>query len=109
MALIELAPDRYRTIHAERGKDAWLEVWPFIFAIAIGHLKRQVLRFSILIIAPDAARGGIKVHIAARQAKPGGRPDRTGRKEPHGATVVETIEAPARGIVMQGLRGHRLA
>src|SRR5215813_7528295 len=109
MAILELAPDRYRTIHAQGGKDELLEVWPFIFARAIGHLKRQVLRLAILVIAPDAARGGIKVHVAARQAKPCGCPDRTGRKEPHGAKVVETIEDSARGIVIQGLRGHRLA
>src|SRR5215468_11942260 len=109
LAIIELAPDRYRPLHAERGKEALLEVWPFSFALALGHRQRQGLPFSLLISAPDAARGGIKVPIAALQAKPGGRPDRTGRQEPHGAKVGETIEDPARGIVIQGLRGHRLA
>jgi hypothetical protein len=80
-----------------------LEVRPLIFAIAIGYLKRHVLRLGILILAPDTARGGIKVHIAALQAKPHSGPDRTGCEEPHGAKVVEAIEDPARGIVVQGL------
>src|SRR5262245_48814850 len=101
MALRELAPYRYRPIHAERGKNAWLEVWPFIFAIVLGPLQRQVLRLGLLVRAPDAARGGINVPRTARHAQPWGRPDRTGRQEPPGATGVETIEEPARGIVLQ--------
>src|SRR5215470_3518031 len=104
-----LAPNRYRTIHAQRGKDELLKVRPFIFAIAIGHLKGQLLRLSKLVIAPDTARGRIKVHIAALQTKPHGRPDRTGREEPHGAKVVEAIKDTPRGIVVQGLWGHGLA
>src|SRR4029450_14018921 len=81
---------------------------PFVLAIAIGHLKGEVLRLGKLIVTPDAAGGGIKVHIAALQAKPRGRPDCTGREEPHRAKVVEAIEDTARGIALQGLRGGRL-
>src|SRR5262245_5236344 len=67
---------------------------------AIGHLKGQVLRLGKLIVAPDTARGRIKVDIAALQAKPHGSPDRTGREEPHRAEVVEAIEDTPRGIVV---------
>src|SRR5919109_1639278 len=74
IAIVELAPDRYRTIHAQRGQDEVLEVGPCIFAIAIGHLQGEVLGLGKLVIAPDTVGGRIKVDIAARQtAWPPGR------------------------------------
>src|SRR5919108_3577502 len=106
MADLGLAPDRHGAIHAEGGQDELLEVRPFVLAIAISHLKGEVLRLGKLIVTPDTAGGRIKVHIAALQAKPHGRPDRTGREEPHRAKVVEAIEDTSRGIVVQGLRGY---
>ena len=45
---------------------------------------------------------------AALQATPRGRPDGTGREEPHGAAGGEAIEDTARGIVVQGRRGYGL-
>src|SRR5262245_8907540 len=85
IAIVELAPYRYRTIDAQRRKDELLEVWPFIFAIALGYLPGEVLRLGKLIVTPDTAGGRLKVHLAALQATPRGRPDRTGREEPHRA------------------------
>jgi hypothetical protein len=82
-----------------------LEVWPLILAIAIGHLKGEVLGLGKLIRTPDAAGGGIKMHITALQAKPCGSPDGTGREEPHRAKVIETIKDTAYRIIRKGLRG----
>src|SRR6185503_7320818 len=108
IAVLGLAPDRHGAIHAEGGQDAVLEVRPFVLAIAIGHLQGEVLRLGKVIVTPDTAGGGIKVHIAALPAKPHGCPDRTGRAEPHRAKVVEAIKDTARGIVVQGLWGYSL-
>jgi hypothetical protein len=85
-----------------------LEVRPFVLALALGHLQGEVLRLGKVIVTPDTAGGRIKVHRASLQAKPRGRPDGTGREEPHRAKVVEAIEDTARGIVVQGLRGDCL-
>jgi hypothetical protein len=49
------------------------------------------------------------MYVATLQAKPRGCPHRTGREEPHGAEVVEAIEDPAHGIVVQGLWEYGLA
>jgi hypothetical protein len=105
LAIVALAPDGHGAIHAERGQHKLLEVRPFVLAIAIGHLEGEVLRLGKLIVAPDTARGGIKVHIAASQVKPRDRADGTIGKEPHGAEVVEAIEDAPHGIIRKGLRG----
>src|SRR5215470_17859101 len=109
IAILGLAPNRYRTVYAQGGEDALLEVRSLILAIAIGHLKGQVLGLGKLVLAPDTARGRIKMDVATLQATPHGRPDRTGREEPHGTKVVEASEDTPRGIVVQGLWGHGLA
>ena len=49
------------------------------------------------------------MHRAALPAPPRSRPDRPGREEPHRAKGVEALEDPARGSVVQGLRGYGLA
>ena len=107
--ILGLAPNRYRTLHAQGGEDELLQVRSLILAIAIGHLEGEVLLLGKLVIAPDTAGGRSKVHIAALQAKPRGRPDRTGREELHGADVVEAIEDTAHGIIVKGVRRDSLA
>jgi hypothetical protein len=53
MAIFALAPHRHGTISAEGGQHKLLEIRPFILAIAIGHLEREVLLLSKLLLAPD--------------------------------------------------------
>src|SRR5215471_16741942 len=57
IAILGRAPNRYRTVYAQGGEDALLEVRSLILAIAIGHLKGQVLGLAKLVLAPDTARG----------------------------------------------------
>jgi hypothetical protein len=109
IAVFRLAPNRHGTVHAQGREDELLEVRSLILAIAIGYLEGQGLCLGKLIVAPDTARGGIKVHIASLQAKPHGSSDGTGREESHGAEVVEVIKDTSHGIVVQGMRGHGLA
>src|SRR5215813_2900130 len=108
MPILGLAPNRYSAIDAQRGQHKLLEIRPLILAIAISHLEGEVLRLGKLVIAPDTARGRIKVYIAALQAKSHGRPDRTGREEPHGTKVVEAIEDTPHGIISKGVRREGL-
>jgi hypothetical protein len=105
IAILGLAPNWHGTVHAQGGEDELLEVRPLILAITIGHLEGEVLRFGKLIVAPDTAGGGIKVHVASLQVKPGDRADSTIGKEPHRAEVVEAIEDAPHGIIGKGLRG----
>src|SRR5262245_11733223 len=109
MAILGLAPKRHRPVHTQAGEDAWREVRPLRLALALGHLAGQGLRLGTLVLAPDTAGGRITVPRAALQAKPRSRSDGTGGAEPHRAEVVEASEDPARGIVVQGRRGHGLA
>jgi hypothetical protein len=50
IAVLGLAPERHGAIHAEGGQDAWLEVRPFVLAIALGHLQGEVLRLGQLVV-----------------------------------------------------------
>src|SRR5262244_2925169 len=108
LAVLGRAPDRPGALHAEGGQDAWLEVRPFVLALAISPLQGEGLRLGTVLVAPDTTGGRSKGHRAALQAQPRGRPDRTGREEPHRTTVIEASEATARGIVVPGLRGDGL-
>src|SRR5215813_1506412 len=104
MPILGLAPNRDSAIDAQRGQHKLLEIRPLVLAIALGHLEGEVLRLGKLILTPDTARGGIKVHITALQAKPCSSADGTGSKEPHSAEVVEAIEDASHDIVVQGVR-----
>jgi len=86
-----------------------LEVWPLRLALALGSLAGPGLRLGTRILAPDPARGGGTGHRAALQAQPRGGADHPGRAAPPRAKGVKAIEDTSCGIVVQGLRGDRLA
>src|SRR5262245_3261726 len=104
MPILGLAPNRHRALHAQGGEDELLEVRPLILALTISHLEGEVLRLGKLILTPDTAGGGIKVHIASLQVNPRDRSDGTVGKEPHRAEVVETIEDASHRIIGTGMR-----
>jgi hypothetical protein len=66
IAILRLAPDGHGTIHTQGGQHKLLEVRSFILAIAVGHLKREVLCLGKLRVTPDTARGRIKVNLRER-------------------------------------------
>ena len=108
MAILRLAPQRYRAIHAASGQPTRLQVGALLRARALAHAEGHVLRFGTRVITPETACSRLNVHLAACHATPCSGPDGTGRHELHGAHVGEAIEDASPGLVVQsGWRAGR--
>ena len=86
------APDRYGTIDTQRGEHALLQVRPRVFALArrnrTGPLGLLLIRRR-QIIAIDAHRGRIAVHLALVEVQGLLGPYGTGRAPLHRARGLE--------------------